>query len=229
MIIEGIVEEIIFRNETNGYTVGRLNTSDGEVTIVGYAAFLKTEEMVQVDGDWIYHNKFGEQFNFTNIKTLVPSTLKGIENYLSAGLIPNIGPKTAKKIVEKFGLESLDVIQYTPEKLKEIPGIGDKKLRKIVEAYDEQRELRDIMVYLQQFEITVNYGTKIYKKYGKDTIKIISENPYRLSEDIFGIGFKTADKIANKMGIENSSPCSVRKKATHMFQRKSFSINLSIS
>ena len=206
MIIEGIVEEIIFRNETNGYTVGRLNTSDGEVTIVGYAAFLKTEEMVQVDGDWIYHNKFGEQFNFTNIKTLVPSTLKGIENYLSAGLIPNIGPKTAKKIVEKFGLESLDVIQYTPEKLKEIPGIGDKKLRKIVEAYDEQRELRDIMVYLQQFEITVNYGTKIYKKYGKDTIKIISENPYRLSEDIFGIGFKTADKIANKMGIENSSP-----------------------
>lgn len=206
MIIEGVIEEIIFRNETNGYTVGRLNTSDGEVTIVGYVPFLKTEELVQVDGDWSYHNKFGEQFNFTSLKTLVPSTLKGIENYLSAGLIPNIGPKTAKRIVERFGLESLDVIEYTPEKLKEIPGIGDKKLRKIVEAYDEQRELRDIMVYLQQFEITVNYGTKIYKKYGKDTIKIINENPYRLSEDIFGIGFRTADKIANKMGIENSSP-----------------------
>lgn len=206
MIIEGVIEEIIFRNETNGYTVGRLNTSDGEVTIVGYVPFLKTEELVQVDGDWSYHNKFGEQFNFISLKTLVPSTLKGIENYLSAGLIPNIGPKTAKRIVERFGLESLDVIEYTPEKLKEIPGIGDKKLRKIVEAYDEQRELRDIMVYLQQFEITVNYGTKIYKKYGKDTIKIINENPYRLSEDIFGIGFRTADKIANKMGIENSSP-----------------------
>lgn len=206
MIIEGIIGEIIFRNEANGYTVGRLNTSDGDVTIVGYAAFLKTEEMVQVEGDWTYHNRFGEQFNFTNIKTLVPSTLKGIENYLSSGLIPNIGPKTAKKIVEKFGLESLDIIQYSPERLKEIPGIGDKKLRRIIEAYDEQRELRDIMVYLQQFEITVNYGIKIYKKYGKDTIKFISENPYRLSEDIFGIGFKTADKIANKMGIENASP-----------------------
>ena len=206
MVIEGVIEEIKFRNETNGYTVGRLSTSDGEITIVGYAAFVKLEETVSLEGELIYHNRYGEQFSFTSINTVVPSTLKGIENYLASGLIPNIGPKTAKKIIERFGIDSLDIIQYNPERLKEIEGIGDKKLRKIIEAYDEQRELRDIMVYLQQYDITVNHGIKIYKKYGNETIKVISENPYKLSEDVYGIGFKTADNIANKMGVSLDSP-----------------------
>ncbi len=206
MVIEGVIEEIIFRNENNGYTVGRLITSDGDIIIVGSAAFINLDETVSLEGDIVYHSKYGEQFSFTSIKTVVPSTLKGIENYLSSGLIPNIGPKTARKIVEKFGLDSLDIIQYNPEKLKEIEGIGDKKLKKIMEAYDEQRELRDIMVYLQQYDISINQGIKIYKKYGNETIKIISENPYRLSEDVYGIGFKTADTIASKMGIKLYSP-----------------------
>ncbi|MBU5436683.1 ATP-dependent RecD-like DNA helicase [Tissierella sp. MSJ-40] len=204
--LEGVIEEIKFRNETNGYTVAKLHTSDGLVTIVGYVPFINLEEKVKVEGEWIYHPTYGEQLNFTSLSTVVPSTLTGIEKYLSSGLIPYIGPKTAKKIVEKFGLESLEVIQYNPERLKEIEGIGDKKLEKIVKAYEEQRELRDIMVFLQQFGITVNYGIRIYKKYGKDTINIISENPYRLSEDVFGIGFKTADQIAQKMGISIQSP-----------------------
>lgn len=204
--IEGIIEEIIFRNETNGYTVAKLNTSDGLITIVGNAAIINLEEMVEIDGDWVYHNTFGEQFSFSTIKTTVPSTLKGIENYLASGLLPYVGPKTARNIVNKFGLDSLDIIQYNPESLKEIPGIGEKKLERIIEAYEEQRELRDIMVYLQQYDITVNNGIKIYKKYGKDTISLISENPYRLSEDVYGIGFKTADKIARKMGIDPKSP-----------------------
>ncbi|TJX14888.1 ATP-dependent RecD-like DNA helicase [Tissierella creatinini] len=206
MVIEGVIEEIIFRNESNGYTVGRLITSDGDITIVGYAALINTDETVSLEGDLIYHNKYGEQFSFTSINIVVPSTLKGIENYLSSGLIPNIGPKTAKRIVEKFGLESLDIIQYNPEKLKEVGGIGDKKLKKIMEAYDEQRELRDIMVYLQQYDISMNQGIKIYKKYGNETVKIIGENPYRLSDDIYGIGFKTADTIASKMGVDINSP-----------------------
>lgn len=205
MILEGVIEEIRFRNENNGYTVAKLNTSDGPVTIVGNTPFINLEETVKVEGEWIYHPTYGEQLAFTSISTVVPSTLKGIENYLSSGLIPHIGPKTAKKIVERFGLESLEIIQYNPERLKEIGGIGEKKLEIIVEAYAEQRELRDIMVFLQQYGITVNYGIKIYKKYGKDTINIISENPYRLSEDIYGIGFKTADKIASKMGIDKRS------------------------
>lgn len=206
MILEGVIEEIRFRNESNGYTVAKLNTSDGPVTIVGNTPFINLEETVKVEGEWIYHPTYGEQLAFTSISTVVPSTLKGIENYLSSGLIPHIGPKTAKKIVERFGLESLEIIQYNPERLKEIGGIGEKKLEIIVEAYAEQRELRDIMVFLQQYGITVNYGIKIYKKYGKDTINIISENPYRLSEDVYGIGFKTADKIASKMGINKESP-----------------------
>lgn len=206
MVIEGVIEEIIYRNESNGYTVGRMITSDGDITIVGYAALINTEETVSLEGDLIYHNKYGEQFSFTSINTVVPTTLKGIENYLSSGLIPNIGPKTAKRIVDKFGLESLDIIQYQPERLKEVEGIGDKKLRQIMEAYDEQRELRDIMVYLQEYDISINQGIKIYKKYGNQTIRLISENPYRLSEDIYGIGFKTADTIANKMGVSIDSP-----------------------
>ena len=173
MVIEGIVEEIIFRNETNGYTVGRLNTSDGDITIVGYAPFINIEENVSLEGDLIFHDKYGEQFSFTSIKTVLPSTLKGIENYLSSGLIPSIGPKTAKKIVDRFGLDSLDIIQYNPERLKEVEGIGDKKLKRIVEAYDEQREIRDIMVYLQQYDISINNGIKIYKKYGTETIKVV--------------------------------------------------------
>lgn len=205
MILQGTIEEIRFRNESNGYTVAQLSTSDGLVTIVGNAAIINLEESVEVEGDWIYHDTYGEQLSFKSIKTLMPSTLKGIENYLSSGLIPHIGPKTAKKIVDEFGLDALEIIQYNPDKLKNISGIGDKKLEKIVEAYSEQRELRDIMVYLQQYGISVTYGLKIYKKYGKQTIAVVNENPYRLSEDVFGIGFKIADKIAGEMGISSES------------------------
>lgn len=204
--LEGVIEDVRFRNETNGYTVASLNTSDGIITIVGYVPFLNSEETIKVEGEMIYHPNYGEQFSFTSMEVVVPSTLIGIEKYLASGLIPHIGPKTAKRIVEKFGLDSLEIIQYNPEKLKQIPGIGDKKLEKIVEAYSEQRELRDIMVFLQQFGISVNYGIKIYKRYGKDTINIIQENPYKLSEDVFGIGFKTADKIAQNIGISQNSP-----------------------
>ena len=206
LVIEGVVEEIIFRNENNGFTVGKLNTSDGMITIVGNVPFINLEEMISIEGEWIYHNTFGEQFKFEHIQTMVPSTVRGIENYLASGLLPGIGPKTAEKIVELFGMDSLDIIQYNPERLKEIPGIGDKKIEKIAQAFEEQRDLRDIMVYLQQYEISVNNGIKIYKKYGRDTIKVISENPYKLSEDVYGIGFKTADKIAEKMGISVESP-----------------------
>lgn len=205
MILQGTIEEVRFRNESNGYTVAQLNTSDGLVTIVGNAAIINLEESVEVEGEWIYHDIYGEQLAFTSIKTLIPSTIKGIENYLASGLIPHIGPKTAKRIVEQFGLDSLEIIQYNPEKLKTISGIGEKKLEAIVKAYSEQRELRDIMVYLQEYGISVTYGIKIFKKYGKETISVISENPYKLSEDIFGIGFKIADKIAHQLGVSSQS------------------------
>ena len=204
--IQGIVEDIIFRNESNGYTVGKLYTSEGSITFVGTAPFIYKDEPVQMVGDWIYHNKFGEQFQFSSIKTVTPSTTKGIENYLSSGLIPHIGPKTAKKIVDRFGEFSLEIIQYQPDKLLQIDGIGEKKLRRIMESYDEQREMRDIMVALSEYGISINQGMKIYKVYGNNTLNVIRENPYRLSEDIYGMGFRTADDIASKVGLTKDSP-----------------------
>jgi exodeoxyribonuclease V alpha subunit len=206
LTIEGIVKDIVFRNELNSYTVAKLDTEDGEATIVGKIPIINLGETLKVEGEWVYHPTYGEQLKVTNVSLVVPSTVNGIEKYLSSGLIPYIGPKTARKIVEKFGLDTLDIIQYNPERLKEIEGIGDKKLEKIVTAYREQTEIRDIMMFLQQFGITPNYSMRIYKKYGKDTISILTENPYKLSEDIYGIGFKKADKIAENMGISKTSP-----------------------
>ncbi|MDW2003777.1 helix-hairpin-helix domain-containing protein, partial [Vibrio sp. 2304] len=132
MFIEGTVEDIIFRNEENGYTVARLVTSDGPVTFVGKTYFIKKDQFVELEGEWIYHDKFGEQFQFTNIKEKLPSTINGIESYLASGLIPHIGKATARKIVDKFKENSLDIIQYYPERLLEVDGIGKKKLDKIM-------------------------------------------------------------------------------------------------
>ncbi|MDY0256696.1 ATP-dependent RecD-like DNA helicase [Gudongella oleilytica] len=206
MEIQGIVEDIIFRNESNGYTVGKLYTSDGSITIVGIAPFLHKDEAVSLEGEWSYHSRFGEQFQFDTLKSIMPTTTKGIENYLSSGLIPHIGPKTAKKIVEHFGPEALDIIQYNPQRLLEIEGIGEKKLRRIMESYDDQREMRDVMVALQNYSLSINQSMKIYKQYGKDAVNVVRENPYRLAEDISGMGFKTADEIASRLGMDKSSP-----------------------
>ena len=210
MVIEGSVKDIKFRNEDNGYTVGLLSTEDGEITIVGHAAIISIDEMVSLEGDLIYHNKYGEQFSFTRITTILPNTSKGIENFLSSGLISGIGPQIAKRIVGKFEEESLNIIQYNPERLKEVNGIGDKKLKTIVASFDQHREIRDMMVYLQQFDISTNLGIKIYKAYGSETTKVISKNPYQLTEDVHGIGFKIADNIARKMGIDSHNPYRIK-------------------
>lgn len=206
MEIQGIVEDIIFRNESNGYTVGKLYTSDGSVTIVGIAPFLHKDEAVSLEGEWGFHSRFGEQFLFDTLKSIMPTTTKGIENYLSSGLIPHIGPKTAKKIVEHFGTEALDIIQYNPQRLLEIEGIGEKKLRRIMESYDDQREMRDVLVALQSYNLSINQSMKIYKQYGKEAVNVVRENPYKLAEDISGMGFKTADEIASRLGMDKSSP-----------------------
>lgn len=210
MVIEGTVKDIRYRNEENGYTVGLLSTEDGDITIVGHAAFINIDEMVSLEGELIFHNKYGEQFSFTSIQTIMPDTIKGIENFLSSGLISGIGPQLAKRIVDKFKEEALKIVQYEPERLKEVHGIGDKKLKKIVDSFAEHREIRDIMVYLQQFDITTNLGIKIYKVYGSETISIVSNNPYQLTEDVRGIGFKIADKIAYQMGIDHKNPHRIR-------------------
>lgn len=200
--LQGTIEEIIYKNESNGYTVAILETEDDVVTIVGYIPIINLGETLKVQGNWVYHSNYGQQFKVDTYQAVVPASLNGIEKYLSSGLIPGIGPKTAKKIVEKFGLDSIDILQYNPDRLIEVEGIGKKKAEKIAEAFAEQRELRDVMIFLQEYGISPTYGVRIYKKYGNETIAKIKENPYRLSEDIFGIGFKMADKIARSMGVD---------------------------
>lgn len=221
MTLEGTIEDIIFRNEENSYTIAKMESEGELVTIVGYLPFVNVDETLEVQGDFTYHNEYGEQFKVENVVIVTPSTEKGIERYLSSGMIPFIGPKTARNIVEKFGLDSLDIIQMNPERLKEIDGIGDKKLEKIVTAFEEQGEIRNIMVFLQQYGITANYSMKIYNKYGSNTVALIKENPYRLSEDIYGIGFKTADRIAQNMGVEQDSPYRIKGGINYILNKSS--------
>lgn len=219
LTLEGTIEDIIFRNDENSYTVAKMECEGESLTVVGYLPFVNVDETVKVEGEFTYHNSYGEQFKVENISIVVPSTKKGIERYLSSGMIPYIGPKTAKKIVERFGVDTLDIIQMNPQKLLEIEGIGDKKLEKITEAFQEQGEIRNILIFLQQYGITANYSMKIYNRYGNDTVGIIKENPYRLSEDIYGIGFKTADKIAQNMGIEINSPYRIKGGINYILNR----------
>ena len=203
--LQGNVEEIIFHNEDNAYTVAILETDDNIITIVGNIPLIREGESLKVRGTRIVHPTYGEQLKVESYELVAPATLLGIEKYLASGLIPGIGPKTAERIVERFGEKSLDILQYDPERLKEIEGIGDKKLKGITESFREQREIKDTMVFLQQYDISPALGIKIYKRYGGETITKVRENPYRLSDEIIGVGFKLADNIARSMGVDRLS------------------------
>ena len=157
-------------------------------------------------GEWVLHPQFGQQFKVQECEEIVPSSIVGIERYLSSGVISGIGPVTAKKIVEKFGEKTLNILDNNIERLKEIEGIGAKKITLIYESYSKQNEVRNIMIFLQTYGVTPNQCVKIHKRYGADSIKIVKENPYILTDEISGIGFKTADKIARSLGIESNSP-----------------------
>lgn len=202
---EGTIENIVYNNPSNGYTVARLRKDKDIITIVGSLPLIGEGQSVRVGGQWVNHPEYGQQLKVESYTEIVPSSLEGIEKYLGSGLIQGIGPATAKKLVDEFGMDTLDIIEYNPEKLMKIEGIGEKKAAAISEAYNQQRELRNVMVFLQTYGITPGNSIKIYKKYGQDTISLIKENPYRLSSDIFGIGFKTADGIAQRLGIEPTS------------------------
>ena len=203
--IEGMISDIVFKNEDNGYTIAHLANSDNEIVIVGCMPTLSVGESIEVEGKWVNHKTYGTQFEVEKFMPITPSSLEGIYVYLSSGMIHGIGEKMAKRIVDKFGVDTLNVIQNAPERLKEVEGIGSKKIDQIVKSYEENRELRNIIIELSPYGITPNYCMRIYKKYKNKAIKIINENPYKLAEDIRGIGFKIADNIANKIGIEKDS------------------------
>lgn len=209
--ITGVVDRIIFRNDENGYTVAKFISEGDEITIVGNCLELKTSMDYELKGDFTFHKKFGEQFEFSEIEQILPKSEEGIIKYLSSGIIPFIGEKTAKKIVDEFKEDTLKIIEEDTEKLLRIEGIGKGKIRKIKESLADGKELRDLMVFLNKYDLGTNLALKIYKEYENNSIDIITKNPYRLAEDIQGIGFKKADQIASMMGLDFNS--SFRKQA----------------
>ena len=204
--LEGMVSDIVFKNEENGYTIAYLANENDEITIVGCMPTLSVGESIEVEGKWVNHKTYGSQFEVNSFMPITPSSLEGIYVYLSSGMIHGIGEKMAKRIVDKFGVDTLDIIQNTPERLTEVEGIGMKKVKQIQESYEENRELRNIIIQLSPYGITPNYCLRIYKKYKEKAIEIINKNPYKLAEDVRGIGFKIADEIASKIGIDKYSP-----------------------
>ena len=205
MKFEGIIKSIIYRNEENGYTVLSLETSDSPITCTGIMPFLNENDQIIVEGELIYHDKYGEQIQVESASLKKPSGKKAIISYLSSGNIESIGKKTAQLIYEKFKDDSIDVVFNQSEKLLTIPGIGKKKLEKIKESTLDARDSREALLYLQGLNISFNLANKIYKAYGDNTISIVKTNPYKLSEDISGVGFIMADNIAMNMQMKSDS------------------------
>ncbi len=202
------VERITYYNEENHYTIAKVKI-DGKnsvITVVGTLYSVVPGELLRVEGDWTVHPRFGEQFRITSYETLLPATVKGIERYLGSGMIKGIGPVMAKRLVGQFGEKTLEIIDGDIEKLREVPGIGEKRVDMIKGAWDEQKEVRNVMVFLQGNGVSPAYAAKIYRFYGNDAVRIVRDNPYRLAVDIFGIGFLTADRIAGNLGIEKEAP-----------------------
>ena len=206
--LRGQLERVTYENEESGYTVAKVRVFGRVdlVTIVGSIPAPAPGEVLEMSGEWNTHPTFGDQFKVVFCTCSVPATAVGIERYLGGGLIKGIGPKMAKRIVAAFGEKTLDVIEESTEQLQQIEGIGEHRVKIIRKAWVEQKEIRSVMLFLQSHGISAAYATKIYKKYGNESIAIVKKNPYRLAHDIFGIGFLIADKIAQKLGFDEKSP-----------------------
>ena len=205
--LQGQIERITYTNEENGFTIARLKVYGQKdlVTVVGNLMAPTPGEILKMKGEWANHPKYGGQFKIVEYKTTVPASVYGIQKYLGSGLIKGIGPIMAKRIVKKFGKETLDVIENDIEKLVEVDGIGKKRIGMIKKAWDDQKEIREVMLFLQTHDVSSGYATKIFKHYGNRSIQVVKENPYRLATDIFGIGFVTADHVAEKLGFGKDS------------------------
>ncbi|MBI6038781.1 SF1B family DNA helicase RecD2 [Clostridium perfringens] len=204
--LNGIVESIVFKSSDTGYTVIKFRENNIIHTAVGVLPHVKEGQNLKITGSWVNHSQFGKQFKVEECEEILPTSKDGIEKYLSSGIIQGIGPVTAKKIVNKFGEDTLNILDNNIERLKEIEGIGKKKLETIIESYREQRELKNITIFLQTHGLSVNQCLKIYKKYGSSSVDTVKNNPYILCDEISGIGFKTSDKIARSLGIGVDSP-----------------------
>ncbi len=204
-VIEGYVESIIFRNEDNGYTVLNLMTDGHELTCVGMFEFVSEGEMLELTGEYVEHTTYGQQFKVESYETKIPEDTIAIERYLGSGAIKGIGAALATRIVRRFGADTMRILDEEPERLSEVKGISEKKAREIAQQVAEKSEMRSAMMFLQQYGISVSLGVKIYAKYGSGVYSVLKENPYRLAEDIQGIGFRIADEIAGRIGIHTDS------------------------
>ncbi len=207
--LTGIVQRIRFQSNESGFAVllVELENETGEaITVVGSLNALKVGERVKFEGFWKDHPRFGRQLQVKTYTEIKPTSSEEIEKYLSSGIIKNIGPALAKRIVKLFGEKTLDVMEKTSKQLLKIPGIGEKKLEEIEESWETQSEMKEVMIFLRKYDIPINLSGRIFQTYGPDTIRILKENPYRLVTDIFGVGFQTADKIALSMGTKFDDP-----------------------
>ncbi|MFD5383999.1 ATP-dependent RecD-like DNA helicase [Streptomyces sp. NPDC127074] len=212
-VVEGVLERITYANEENGYTVARVDTGRGSgdlLTVVGSLLGAQPGESLRMEGRWGSHPQYGKQFTVENYQTVLPATVQGIRRYLGSGLIKGIGPRIADRITEHFGVDTLDVIEERPERLVEVPGLGPKRTKMIAAAWEEQKAIKEVMVFLQGVGVSTSIAVRIYKKYGDASISIVKNEPYRLAADVWGIGFLTADKIAQSVGIPHDSPDRVK-------------------
>lgn len=209
MALTGTIEDIVYRNEENGYTVARLEKDDSVVTVVGKFIDVQVGAEVKLEGKY-EKTKYGVQYAFESYEMSVPQSMEGLEKYLGSGLIRGVGPVTARKIVEHFGADTLDVLEYAPQKLQQVSGISEKKAVEIGFSFKEHREVQNTIILLQGYNITTNMALKIYNVYHEKTADIIKNNPYKLVEDIDGIGFATADKIAQNAGLPQDSTFRIR-------------------
>ncbi len=219
-LLRGVIERITYHNEETGYTVAKLTPEvraqanlgqssfgrNHEVPIVGTLVGVNVGESVELTGRWTIHAEYGRQFVVEGMRTVLPATVAGIEKYLGSGLIRGVGPVTAKRIVKHFGVETLTIIEEQADRLNEVPGVGKKRVQMIMSAWQEQKAIKEVMLFLQSNGVSTSLATKIYKFYGDDAIGIVRQDPYRLARDIFGIGFLTADRIAQSLGLAPDSP-----------------------
>ena len=211
-VLAGLVERVTFHNAESGFCVLRVKARGQRdlVTVVGHAATIAAGEWVQMSGTWINDRTHGLQFKATFLRASPPTTLEGIERYLGSGMIRGIGPIYARKLVRAFGDAVFELIERQPERLRDVAGIGPKRAARIVAGWAEQKVIREIMLFLHAHGVGTSRAVRIYKTYGTDAVQLISENPYRLARDIRGIGFLTADRVAEKLGIARTASIRVR-------------------
>src|SRR5215472_3748587 len=216
--ISGLIERVTFHNDDSGFCVLRVKARGQreETTVIGSLPSVTAGEWLVAGGLWVRDKGHGLQFKASTLKTVPPTTVAGIERYLSSGLVKGIGAVLAKKLVGRFGAEVLTVIEKRPDELQSVDGIGPKRRERIARAWQEARQVREIMLFLHSHEVSTSRAVRIFKTYGEQAIERVRENPYTLAKDIYGIGFATADQIAQRVGIPKDSPNRARARIDHV-------------